>query len=55
MSKAEVALFPGTVLQQSDLLGRWWEIGIELKRRVYDLPLDLQFEIEELLRLTSNT
>lgn len=41
------------VLQQSDLLGRWWELGTELKRRAYDLPIDIKFEIDELLRLTS--
>jgi hypothetical protein len=44
----------GTVLdRQSDLLARWQELGQELRRRSYDLPLDLRFELTELIRETS--
>jgi hypothetical protein len=66
---SKVLLFPGTtevsaalepesdldtlILQQSDLLGRWWELGTELRRRACDLPIGIRFEIDELLRLTS--
>jgi hypothetical protein len=34
------------------LLERWRALGEELKRRSYDIPADLQFEIDELLRGT---
>jgi hypothetical protein len=62
----KIAMFPGTVEvseapapeidldalldQQSDLLLRWRLLGEELHRRVYDIPFDIRFEIDVLLR-----
>lgn len=34
------------------LLERWHALGSEFKRRVYDIPSDLRFELVELLRDT---
>jgi hypothetical protein len=38
--------------RQSDLLARWKILGEELRRRTYDLPADIRFEIAELIRET---
>ena len=40
------------LVRQSDLLQCWQAFGAEITRRVYDLPLDLRFEMEELDRLS---
>jgi hypothetical protein len=65
---SEVILFPGTTEisetvepqidfeeladEQSLLLARWMAVGEELKRRLYNIPSDLRFELCELLRET---
>lgn len=64
MSKAEIFLFPGVtevavvdfgavIDQQSDLLMRWRDLGSEFRRRLYNIPSDLSFELSELLWETS--
>ena len=37
---------------QEILLERWQALGEELRRRSYDIPFDLRFELDELLRET---
>jgi hypothetical protein len=37
---------------QQIILERWQALGQELRRRSYDLPWDIRFEIDELIRET---